>query len=260
MDYYVKRDSEQYGPYSLADLQRYLAQGNIAPTDLARSEGLDQWVEVQQIVGNIAVQQPPPPGPNYGQVPVYPQGMSGPIVYAPAASPTGPMPPGLHWALVLLLSIITCYIFAMIWMFVEAAYAQKLKTSSTPLLFYALGVPAAFLAGVLSSSPDLKALALILQLGGGVLMIAGHFSIKNALEEHFNSVEPMNLQMSGVMTFFFNVFYIQYHLSEIRKWKMSGAPSYSSAIPSYRDVQPQRGIIYTPSELDAMKKPPTDQK
>ena len=233
MDYYVKRDGEQYGPYSLADLQRYLAQGNIQPTDLARSEGLEEWVQVQQIVGNISIQQPPPPAMNYGPVPVYPQGLSGPIVYPPAA-PTGPVPPGLHWALVLLLSIVTCYIFAMIWMFVEAAYAQKLRTSSNPLLFYGIGIPAAMLSGVLSASPELKALAAILQLGGGVMMIAGHFSIKNALEEHYNGVEPMNLQLSGVMTFFFNVFYIQYHLSEIRKWKLSGAPAMGSGIPSIR--------------------------
>jgi len=233
MDYFVKRDGEQYGPYSLADLQRYLAQGNIQPADLARSEGLEDWAEVRQIVGNIEVRQPPPPPPNYGQVPVYPRGLSGPILNATAA-PGGPLPPGLHWALVLLLSIVTCYVFALVWMFVQAAYAHKLRTSSNPLLFYSIGVPAAVLAGVLPGSPELKAVAAILQLGGGILMLCGHYSIKNALEERFNNVEPMGLQLSGVMVFFFNVLYLQYHLSEIRKWQLSGGQAMSAGGLSIR--------------------------
>src|SRR5438094_631494 len=108
MNYFVTREGQQYGPYSLADLQRYLAQGNIQPTDMARSEGLDQWVPVQQIVGNIAVQQPPPPSPvNYGQVPVYSQGFAGAAAQPATGPAAGPIPPGLHWALVLVLSIVT---------------------------------------------------------------------------------------------------------------------------------------------------------
>ncbi|MBL0158625.1 MAG: DUF4339 domain-containing protein [Bryobacterales bacterium] len=71
MNYYVSRDGQQYGPYSLADLQRYLAQGNIQPTDLARSEALEQWLPVHQIVGNIDIQQAPPP--QLWPVPVYAQ-------------------------------------------------------------------------------------------------------------------------------------------------------------------------------------------
>jgi hypothetical protein len=70
--------------------------------------------------------------------------------------------------------------------------------------------------------PDVKDYAAIFQLAGGILMICGHFSLKNALEEYYNSVEPINLQLSGVMTFFFNVIYFQYHLSKIRQWKMTG--------------------------------------
>ena len=90
------------------------------------------------------------------------------------------------------------------------------------------------MAGALSASPELKAIAAILQIGGGVLMLCGHYSIKNALEEHFNSVEPMGLQLSGVMVFFFNVFYLQYHLSEIRKWKLSGGQAMSAGGLSIR--------------------------
>lgn len=252
MNYYVSRDGQQYGPYSLADLQRYLAQGNIQPTDLARSEALEQWLPVQQIVGNIAVQQTPPPV-NYGQVPLYSQG-SGSTAAQPGAASTGPIPPGLHWGIVLLLSVVTCYVFGAIWLFVEATYAHKLRTNSKPLLFYGLGIPLVFVAGFMSAIPDLKDFSVLVQLAGGVLMIAGHFSLKNALEEYYNHVEPINLQLSGGMTFFFNVIYFQYHLSKIREWKRTGV--LESGVGSYRDAQPQRGIIYTPSEVEAMKNRP----
>src|ERR1700757_3161695 len=53
MKYYIQRQLSEYGPYTLADLQRYVAQGNILLTDLARSEGMTEWVPVSQVLGNI---------------------------------------------------------------------------------------------------------------------------------------------------------------------------------------------------------------
>jgi hypothetical protein len=42
MNYFISRDGTQYGPYTLADLQRYVASGNILVTDLARSEAISE--------------------------------------------------------------------------------------------------------------------------------------------------------------------------------------------------------------------------
>jgi hypothetical protein len=55
MNYFIKRDLSEYGPYTLADLQKYVASGNILLTDLCRSEGLADWVPVSQVIGNIPV-------------------------------------------------------------------------------------------------------------------------------------------------------------------------------------------------------------
>jgi hypothetical protein len=244
MNYYVTREGRQYGPYSLADLQRYLAQGNIQPTDLARSEAMDQWVPVQQIVGNIAVPQPPPPPVSYGQVPVYGQGYSGAAVQ-PGMAPAGPVPPGLHWALVLLFGVLTCGIFTCIWIFVQAAFVNKLRTNSKPLVLYAIGMGGIFVGDVLAVLNDSGALALggLMVLGCAVVLIVAHFSMKSALEEYYTRVEPYNLRLSGVMTFFFNTLYFQYHLGQIAEWKRTG-------------VRPQRGVAYTQPELDAMRNRP----
>ncbi len=51
MLYHVSRNGETFGPYTLEDLQRYLATGNVLPTDLARSDDTAEWIPVSQIVG-----------------------------------------------------------------------------------------------------------------------------------------------------------------------------------------------------------------
>ena len=67
MQYFIKRDLNEFGPYTLSDLQRYIASGNILLTDLARSEGMSDWVPVPQVIGTIPVPAPatfaPPAAP-----------------------------------------------------------------------------------------------------------------------------------------------------------------------------------------------------
>ena len=58
-----------------------------------------------------------------------------------------------------------------------------------------------------------------------ILLLVGHFSLKNSLEEYYTRVENIHLNLSGGMTFFFNTIYFQYHLSRIRRWKQTGVLS-----------------------------------
>ncbi len=62
----------------------------------------------------------------------------------------------------------------------------------------------------------------LLSLVGFVLYFVAVFTMKSGLEDHYNVDEPINLQLSGVMTFFFAIFYFQYHFSRIAQWKKSG--------------------------------------
>ena len=218
MNYYVVRQGQQFGPYTLADLQRYLAQGNISPDDLAHSEGMVQLVPVREIVGNIAVPQAQPVAPqSYGQL----------TGFAPPAVTAGPLPPGLHWGLVLLFTLLSCGIFSIVWAFVEASFVKKIKPESNAVVFYAIGFAGAFVSGFIGAiaGQDYRAFSSLLQLGCYILIIVGHFSLKNSLEEYYTSTENINLQLSGVMTFFFNFIYFQYHFSRIRTWKLTGVLS-----------------------------------
>jgi len=58
MNYFISRNDQQYGPYTLADLQRYVASGSIFVSDMTRSEGMTEWVPVSQVIGNIPVPLP----------------------------------------------------------------------------------------------------------------------------------------------------------------------------------------------------------
>ena len=43
--------------------------------------------------------------------------------------------------------------------------------------------------------------------------------MRRTLVRYYNEVEPIELKLSGAMTFFFAVLYFQYHFTRIAKWK-----------------------------------------
>ena len=219
MNYFIKRDLNEYGPYTLADIQKYVASGNILLTDLCRSEGLTDWVPVSQVIGNIPVPAAP-------QVPA-----GAPAAYAaPTVSPYPP-PPNLHWAICLVLSIVTCGIFAVVWIMVEAVWVKKVQPASKAVTYFGIVIGLWLLSFVLSisgavssarvghSDSALQGIQGIITLGYFIVWIMGSFHMRDSIEEHFNSAEPIGLSLSGVMTFFFNVWYFQYHFTKINEMK-----------------------------------------
>jgi len=219
MNYFIKRDTTEYGPYTLADLQKYVASGNVLLTDLCRSEGLTDWVPVSQVIGNIPVPAAPQPS------------VAAPAVYAaPAVSPY-PAPPNLHWAICLLLSFVTCGIFSVVWIMVEAVWVKKVQPASKAVTYFGIVLGLWALSFVLGISgavsaartghedSGLRGIQGILSLAILIVWIVGAFNMRDSIEEHFNSAEPIGLSLSGVMTFFFNVWYFQYHFTKINEMK-----------------------------------------
>jgi hypothetical protein len=223
MKYYIQRQLNEYGPYTLADLQRYIAQGSILLTDLTRSEGMTDWVPVSQVIGNIpipvSVQAGQTPGtPGYDGGTVY--GGAGTVYGAGSGMPSvaaGPVPFDLHWALVLLIGVFTCGLFLSAWLIVEALWIRKIKPDSIAFLFVIFGVAFAYI-----NRADPNPLGQLMSLLCVILYLVGVFRMRSDLEEYYNSLEPINLQLSGVMTFFFALYYFQYHFSRIAQWKKSG--------------------------------------
>lgn len=238
MKYYIQRQLNEYGPYTLADLQRYVAQGSILLTDLTRSEGMTEWMPVSQVIGNIPIPVAVPAGAGAGAYAggtVY--GGSGTIydgssaVYgAQAVSVQGNplVPPDFHWALVLLIGVVTCGLFNYAWLIVEAVFVRKVKSDSKGLLFVIIAIAGFFVGGFVNgimaaaSHGQSSPYGSLFSIAALVLYLVGVFQMKSDLEDYYNSTEPINLRLSGVMVFFFNVYYFQYHFSRIAQWKKTG--------------------------------------
>ncbi|HKV76830.1 MAG TPA: DUF4339 domain-containing protein [Candidatus Sulfotelmatobacter sp.] len=211
MEYFVKRNDQRFGPYSLSDLQQYVQSGNLMVDDIAQSEGMTDWVPLSQVLGNIPVTVIHTGGATAAAA-VQPQLVS--------------LPPNLHWSIVLILGILTRQLFNLIWALVQGNWARKLSGDNKPLVLVAM-YPAGMVAGILTMIlyRDAAALGGLFIMGGAIVYLFGVFSIKAAMEEYYTSTENIGLTMSGVMTFFFSTVYIQYHINSIARWKKTGVLS-----------------------------------
>jgi GYF domain 2 len=239
MKYYIQRQNNEYGPYTLADLQRYVAQGNILLTDLTRSEGMTEWVPVSQVIGNIPIPVTAPamqnPAMNYGGAPAYATATVpayGAPAYGTPAMPgqvvAGPVPVDFHWGAVLAISPFTCFLFWWAWFIVEAAFVRKINSESRALLFVILAFISFFVGRIIMAVEMATHFGQSSYYGapffliGILLYVVAEFQMKSDLEDYYTTVEPINLQLNPFMTFFFSIFYFQHHLSRIAKWKKTG--------------------------------------
>ncbi len=215
MTYQVSRNGQMYGPYTLEDLQRYVAAGNILPTDLAKGEDAPDWVPVAQLLG-ADVSPVAPAQANYA---------------APSAVAYSD-PPNLHWGLELLLGFLTCGLFVVVWNLIIASWANRIQPASKALMYYIIATVLIVLNfggswGVIISMthgnphPHQSVLGNLLSLASWVIRLIARFTLRDTLEQHFNGPEPLGLRLSAVMTFFFGGIYFQYKLNEINQIKQA---------------------------------------
>jgi hypothetical protein len=214
MNYQVSRNGQMYGPYTLEDLQRYVASGNVLLTDLAKNEDMPDWLPVAQILGVSDVASP---------------------IYTPASDYTAATgaqyqdPPNLNWGLELLLGLLTCGIFVAVWNLVIAAWANRVQPTSKALMYYIVATVLIVLSfggswGVMLSTMHhhphhQNVLGSLVSLAAWVARLIARFTLRDTLEQHFNGPEALGLRLSGVMTFFFGGIYFQYKLNRINEIK-----------------------------------------
>jgi hypothetical protein len=229
MKYMLKRGEETYGPYSLADLQKYVQSGNIALTDLTQSEGMADWAPISQVIGTVQV----PVAPVYGMPAASVYGTQAAPVYGMPVAPNPgvesvPLPPNLHWVLLLVIDVVTRSFFSWIWVLIQANWARKLDGDNSTLMItvtYPAAAVAAFItlawAGM-NDSGTAGMIGLLLGLAGLIANTIGAFKVKSAMEAYYNFNENIGLSLNGVMIFFFGSIYIQFHVNRIAKWKSTG--------------------------------------
>ena len=220
MTYQVSRNGQMYGPYTLEDLRRYVASGNVLPTDMAKSEDMPDWLPVSQILGTAST-PPAAPTPAYATPAGY-------------AQPTGipyPDPPNLNWGLELLLGFLTCGIFVVVWNLIIASWSNRVQPASKALMYYIVatvmivlnygGSWGVVVAMAHHAHPHRSILGSLISIACWVIRLIARFTLRDTLEQHFNGPEPLGLRLSAVMTFFFGGIYFQYKLNEINQIKQT---------------------------------------
>jgi hypothetical protein len=223
MLYHVTRNGQNYGPYTLEDLQRYVASGNVLLTDLCKSDDMAQWLPVSQVLG-IAT-----PAAH----PAYPH--PHPPAYPPSGLAPYPDAPNLSWGLVLLFSFFTCTLFMWVWNLVLAAWMRRVRPGSNAVFYYIAATVLLCCQGVVGTHSHVvfnqpgvhwwvtyytgHPLRNFTGLAVWIVRLIARFTMRSDLEQHFNGPEPVGLSLSGVMTFFFGGIYFQYKLNEINRTK-----------------------------------------
>jgi hypothetical protein len=220
MSYQVSRNGQLYGPYTLEDLQRYVATGNVLPTDLAKSEDMPDWVPVSQLLAASGAGIPGPIPPTYPVPGAY-----------PASAIPYPDPPNLHWGLVLLIDVFTCAVFQVVWNIVLATWAKKIAPTSKAIVYYVVATVLVF-ANLGSSFGNVYAainhqplhpnyIGSLIAVIAWVVRLIARFSLRDDLERHYNGPEPLGLHLNPILTFFFGGLYFQYKLNQINEIKQS---------------------------------------
>jgi len=223
MTYQVSRNGQMYGPYTLEDLQRYVASGNVLLTDLAKSEEMPDWLPVAQILGTSPLGAAGAPA----ATPAHPM----PAAYPQQPGVAYPDPPNLNWGLELLLGFLTCGLFVVVWNLIIASWANRIQPASKALLYYIIATVLIVLNyggswGVVMAMthhvhPHRSILGSLISLACWVVRLIARFTLRDTLEQHFNGPEPLGLRLSAVMTFFFGGIYFQYKLNEINQVKQA---------------------------------------
>ena len=117
---------------------------------------------------------------------------------------TVPKPPSLHWAIVLLLAIVTLGLFSIVWMFVQALWVKRFDAKPKAIRVLAVGIPVVFALAFVNEFAlgANEFVDLLGRLVGAATILVAYFDMRAAIETQFK------VNLSGAMTFFFSVLYL----------------------------------------------------
>ena len=115
--YQLSRNGQQFGPYSLDELRRYLAEGRVALSDLAWSAGMPAWVPVSQLPGMSAPVSLRPVAPHpaaYRPAEPHPQVYPGNVTIHHHAIPQIVVKPESYMLSAILVTLLCCLPFGIV--------------------------------------------------------------------------------------------------------------------------------------------------
>ena len=133
----------------------------------------------------------------------------------------------------LLFDLLTCSLFQMIWNLVLAAWFRRIYPPTRVLLLYAAAAVLIFAQGAFGQTVGLMAgrHGIYTAHGRGVagyglvavlcwvVRLVARSSFRADLERHYNTTEPIGLEVNPVLTFFFGGIYLQSVMNRINAIK-----------------------------------------
>jgi hypothetical protein len=216
-EFRVSRGGNEFGPYTEAQVREYLASGNIVESDLVRSEEMKKWLSLKRVMPRLdkAAEEAALQAARMA-----------------ALRNDLPSPPDIPWWIALILEIFTEFSFFVAWDIVQAVWLYRVQKNSRALWYYGAAVLLllANLHAIYSGMTHFKVLGLVgstrstaLTVAAIVVRIAGHFSMRKSLLEHFNVTEPVGLRLRWLWTLIFGGLYFQYHFNRINEIKRARA-------------------------------------
>ncbi|MBV8156937.1 MAG: DUF4339 domain-containing protein, partial [Dyella sp.] len=215
---WVAEHGERSGPFPVDDVRRWMTEGRYDAQTLAWRNGMPEWAALHSLFPErpASVNPPTPPTP--------PSAATFDTVDRPAAThvldePTSayrppaeapdedlPLAPSMHWGLVLLLSIVTLGIFAVVWPFIQANWVRKIDKDSKATLWLGIGIGCLVIGEVVSIGHPFSLLGILLSLAYVVLFIAAYFAMAGSIRSKL-APHGLPVEIGGVTLFFFNTFY-----------------------------------------------------
>ena len=219
-DIHVSRAGKTFGPYATAQAEALYREGVLEPADLVWKDGLSDWVPAFELFKHLAPASglpPPVPRPVETVPPVSATASALPV--RAGATAALPPPPKLHWGLVLLFSVLTVGLFFIVWMFIQSSWVRKIDPSSNATIqlvgYVVLMVVGQILAEV--PSDGLQGIGMVLLLASYVSFYFGIYSMRRSMLNRYADDDALDFKLSGVMTFFFNVLYLQSRMTYIHQ-------------------------------------------
>jgi Tfp pilus assembly major pilin PilA len=145
-----------------------------------------------------------------------------------------PVPPSMHWGVVLLFSIFTFGIFGMVWPFIQARWIRRIDHRSNAVTLLGIAIPCYVAGYVLDvgsalysfkvdsvAGARMSSLGGMLLLGWLVLFLIAYFGMADSIRKRLKPV-GLSVDISGAALFFFNLYYLQGQLRWLAHWKNTG--------------------------------------
>jgi len=171
---------------------------------------------------------------------------------APPVYRAFPAPPRLHWAWVLVLSVVTFGIFWAVWLVVQARWVKKATGNARPLVWsvaYLVFLCLMILAAIVGAAyvtvmgrdsvyvDFADKIANLQRAVGFLLYVASVYMLKSALES-----QPIKIRLHGLFAFMFGPVYFQIHLRNFSvEGKLGEQLSVFEAYAEATDPAPVKG-------------------